>query len=86
MTNDTTHYRNEPANSFEAHLFDADEVESAGGGDGEKSERPAASVCSRTTAYGPFHEVADDEDLDANGGTCGVCVAVVTDDEDGGDA
>ena len=74
MTDETTHYRNEPANTFEAHVFDAEDVHDAGAEHGEKSERPVASICSRTTAYGRFFEVADVAELDRDNGTCDVCL------------
>lgn len=54
-------YRNDPTATFEGHLFEADAVEDAGGGPGEQTDRPVASLCSRTTAYGEFHHVAPHE-------------------------
>lgn len=83
------YYRNEPASTFEAHLFGAGEVEQAGGGHGDKTDRPVPSLCSRSTSYGPFYRVEDVSDLEkANGengdrnGTCAVCLEQVRTDED----
>lgn len=74
-----TYYHNEPASTFEAHLFDGEQVAEADGDGGEKSDRPVTSVCSRSTSYGPFHAVESVDDLDdADGddetGICSVCL------------
>ena len=70
-----TYYHNEPASTFEAHLFDAEQVAEADGDEGEKSDRPVTSVCSRSTSYGPFHAVESVDDLDGDDETsiCSVC-------------
>lgn len=75
---DTEYYRNEPSGTFDAHLFEASEIEQAGGGDGEKTDVPASSLCSKTTAYGPFHahDAGDDADV------CGSCRSVAESEED----
>jgi len=86
----TTEYlRNEPASTFEAHLFDAETVAEADGL-GVKADRPIPSICSRSTSYGPFQTVEDvtalapvDDVADRAGGTCATCLqSVKSDDED----
>jgi len=78
--------RNEPSGTFDAHLFTRAEVEAAGGAVGEQADRPASSICSRTTAYGPFAEVEAEDvrnDLpDHDGGVCGVCARLATEGEE----
>lgn len=97
MTNATTHddeptteyLRNEPSGTFDAHLFDRAAVEDAGGGPGEQADRPVSSICSRTTAYGPFREVDTDDVTnglpDHEGDVCGVCARLVSDDDGDGE-
>lgn len=69
--------RNDPAPSFEAHLFDADDVADAGGGVAEESERPVSSICSRSTSYGEFRAVEGDD-----GDLCDVCRSTVEGDDE----
>ena len=89
---DYDYLRNEPSGTFDAHLFDRSTVADAGGEPGEQSDRPAASICSRTTAYGPFYEVEREDvanDLpDHDGDVCGVCARLADDEseDDEGDA
>lgn len=78
----SNYLRNDPTSTFDAHLFDRDEVEDAGGGtDGEQTDKPVSSICSRTTSYGEFHAVSL-EDIDGDlpeteGGVCSVCQRAV---------
>jgi len=72
-------FRNDPTNTFDAHLFESDDVRAAGGDtNGTKADSPVASLCSRTTSYGPFRTVTESEvrdgDLDGHDGDlCGTC-------------
>jgi len=73
-----TLYRNETTATFDSHLFEASEVEDASGDDRDgKSDAPVASLCSRTTSYGPF------ERLDLHDGDRRLLTLV---DEKGGDS
>lgn len=75
MSND--YLRNDPTETFDAHLFEAGDVKDRGGDADEQADRPVPSICSRTTAYGPFREVAEgdigDDLPDHDGGICEVC-------------
>jgi hypothetical protein len=62
--------RNAQTGTFDAHLFEREEVEDAGGGVGEQADKPVASVCNFTTSYGEFEEVEDVEDAE---GLCEKC-------------
>lgn len=65
-TDATDVYRNDPIEPFDAHLFEAAEVDDAGGaGEGEKTDSPVRALCSRTTSYGPFVDLDLDLDRDA---------------------
>lgn len=55
---------NEPTATFERHLFTREDVQDAGGEAGTKTNRPVASVCGRTTAYGEFEALPDMADHD----------------------
>jgi hypothetical protein len=86
---DHDYLRNEPSGTFDAHLFDREAVADAGGETDEQTNRPVSSICSRTTAYGPFYEVsvADVTDglPDHDGDVCGVCARHAAEDEQGDD-
>lgn len=68
---------NDPKASFDAHLFEREKVEAAGGSDGEQSDKPVTPLCSRSTSYGPFESVTVDDVRsgipDHDGDVCGVC-------------
>lgn len=74
--------RNDPTSTFDAHLFEAPDVQYVGGDmDGSKARAPVASVCSRTTSYGPFSDVSENEVrqgvLDGHDGElCGTCADI----------
>lgn len=74
----SNYLRNDPTSTFDAHLFDREQVEdAAAGADGEQTNKPVSSICSRTTSYGAFYAVSlddIDEDIpDHEGGLCSVC-------------
>jgi hypothetical protein len=71
------HLRNDPSGTFAAHLFRAADVHEAGGEPGAQVEHPIASICSRTTSYGPFREVDAEAVADGlpdhDGDLCDAC-------------
>ena len=75
---DHDYLRNEPSGTFDAHLFERRVVTDAGGGTDAQTDRPVSSICSRTTAYGPFFEVSVEDVAnnlpDHDGDVCDVCV------------
>ena len=75
--------RNDPSGTFDAHLFDRSTVEEHGGEVGEQADRPVPSICSRTTAYGPFRETDAEAVADGlpdhDGDVCGVCARLAED-------
>lgn len=72
-------YRNDPAATFAAHLFEGEDVRAAGVENGGTADHPVPTLCSRTTSHGPFAEVeqaeVENEELDdADNDLCGTCV------------
>lgn len=76
-------YRNDPAATFDAHLFEGENVAAAGVENGGQADHPVASICSRTTSYGPFKPVPEG-DVNAenlpgfDGDLCAECAKVAT--------
>ena len=88
---DTNYLRNDPTETFDAHLFTEGSVRDRDGDVDEQADRPVPSICSRTTAYGPFREVAEgdiEDDLPGHdGGLCEVCkTTAAANGDDGSDS
>lgn len=75
--------RNDPTQTFDAHLFARAEVDDAGADMGEQTDRAVASLCSRTTAYGEFYDVPHEADVDEPLpdalGLCDLCAGTLVD-------
>lgn len=67
-------YRNDPTETFDAHLFDPETVEEAGGGHRVRSNRPISSLCSRRTSTGEFVSIDPIEDEWMEIDICNICL------------
>lgn len=85
----TRYLINDPMASFDAHLFEREDVEDAGGAEGTKSDRPVTTICSRSTSYGPFRAVTVDDIRtglpEHDGDVCGICTKMFENRDKDGD-
>lgn len=71
-----TLYRNDVLGGRRTHLFDAEDVDAAGGGETEPSDERVRTLCGSAHSFGPFQPVAPDRVVEhaARDDVCKRCV------------